>query len=417
MASRRLQITLQPAVLRWARERVPLTEEELAGKLHVKPERIREWEQTGKISFAEADNLARCTYTPVGFLWLKEPPKMKLPIADFRTLNDRLPRRPSPDLIETVYLMQHRQAWMRDEWIEYGVEPLDFVGKYGLGASPSPLQVAAKMREALGLAEGWAAAKVSWTAALGHLRDVIEAAGVLVVFNGIVGNNTHRRLNPDEFQGFALVDEYAPLIFVNAADFKAAQMFTLAHELAHIFIGATGLSALVKLDSGDNETEQFCNRAAAEFLVPEEDLRTFWGTAKQSDDRKQGTYQAIARHFKVSEIVGARRALDTDLIAREDFWQFYNSYKDDERRRRRGAQGGGDFWSVSKWRIGSRFAAAVVCAAKEGRLPYREAYALTGLKGDSFAKLSDAMYGKKATPDGLKGGSPAKLLDKMGIKL
>ena len=385
MASRRLQITLQPAVLRWARDRVPLTEDELARKMGVKPKQVREWEKTGKISIARADKLAHCTYTPVGFLYLDEPPEMGLPIADFRTPNDRLPPRPSPDLIETVYLMQLRQFWMRDELIEYGAEPLNFVGKSSLGTSH--LQVAAKMREALGLADGWASAKTSWMAALGHLRDVIEDAGVLVAFNGIVGNNTHRKLNPDEFQGFALVDEYAPLIFVNAADFKAAQIFTLAHELAHIFIGQTGLSALVDLDPGKHKTEKFCNRAAAEFLVPRKALRAFWDTAKQSDD----PYQAIAKHFKVSAIVGARRALDIDLIDQDAFWQFYRSYQDDERHRLQSRQGGGDFWNLPKWRIGSRFAAAVVRAAREGRLPYREAYALTNLRGDSFAKLPDKM--------------------------
>ena len=103
---------------------------------------------------------------------------------------------------------------------------------------------------------------------------------MLVVFSGIVGNNTHRKLETEEFQGFALVDEYAPLVFVNSADFRAAQMFTLAHEIAHLFVGETGVSSFDNLQPTEDLTEQFCNRIAAEFLAPEEELRAFWPSAK-----------------------------------------------------------------------------------------------------------------------------------------
>lgn len=381
MASRRLQITLQPAVLQWARKRAGISLEELACKAKVSQERVLEWERSGKISIAQADRLADCTHTPLGLLYLTYPPAEPLPIADFRTRTDDPPPHSSPDLLETVYLMQRRQSWMRDELIESGTEPLAYIGAYEL--DESPLQVAAGMRQLLKLADGWAAVEGSWTNALGLMRDRAEAAGVLVVFNGIVGNNTRRKLDPDEFQGFALVDAYAPLIFVNGADVKAAQIFTLAHELAHLFVGESGLSKFVDLDPGHHAIEQFCNEAAAEFLVPEEGLRAFWPTAKSSAD----PYQTLARHFKVSSIVGARRALDISLISRDAFHQFYRAYREDQHQRR----SGGDFWNLPKWRIGPKFAAAVIRATKAGRLSYREAYALTGLKGTSFEKLTDKM--------------------------
>ncbi len=209
MSSRRLQITLQPDVLRWARVRAGFSPEQLADKLAVQSERVQEWEQSGKISIAQADRLAQRTHTPLGFLYLTEPPEDHLPIPDFRTRNDGTPPRPSPDLLETVETMQRRQAWMHDELIEDGAEPLNFVGAYGT-TDAHPRQVAMAMRDALQLDDNWASQVSTWTDALRVLRDQAEDAGVLVVFNGIVGNHTRRKLDPDEFQGFALVDKYAP---------------------------------------------------------------------------------------------------------------------------------------------------------------------------------------------------------------
>ena len=252
--------------MRWARERVNLTPEKLAKGLKVRPDRVTAWEQSGKISIAQADRLAARTYTPLGYLYLGEPPDDSLPIHDFRTRGGDPPRRPSPDLLDTIYLMQRRQAWMRDDLIENEEDLLPFVGAYS--RRDGHTKVAAAMRDALGLNAGWAEEQRSWREALSFLRNRLDQVGILVVFNGVVGNSINRKLDPNEFLGFALVDEYAPLIFVNSKYYIAAQTFTLAHELAHLFVGETGLSALNMLLPANNATERFCNRTAAEFLVP-----------------------------------------------------------------------------------------------------------------------------------------------------
>lgn len=378
---------MQPAVLRWARERARFSLEQLASKLKVNQSVVLEWEDSGRIGLDMVDALARCTYTPAGHLYLASPPDDSLPIADYRTRGDTPPRRPSPDLLETVFQMQRRQMWMREELIDSEVPALDFVGAFDLDSPPQ--QVAVAMRDALRLADGWAAVEGNWTNALRTLRDRVDSAGVLVVFNGVVGNNTHRKLQPDEFQGFALVDEYAPLIFVNNADFKTAQIFTLAHELAHIFVGQGGLSRFENLHPSDHATELMCNRTAAEFLIPKEELLELWPAAVQSADR----YRDLARHFKVSTVVVARRALDSELITRDDFFDYYqeNKAKNWGGSQTENSPGGGNFWNNQHWRIGSRFASAVLRAVKEGRLPYREAYALTGLRGDTFDSLQEKM--------------------------
>ena len=384
MSSRHPPITLRPSVLTWARERAGLRVDELARKVNVKTERVQAWERYGSISMPQAERLARAAHVPLGYLFLSRPPDESLPIPDFRVRGDTPPSHPSPDLLETVYAMQRRQMWMRDELVENWAEPLVFIGAYSPNGNAS--MVAGAMRDALGLVDQWAASEATWSNALRLLRDRVENAGVLVFFNGVVGNNTSRKLDPEEFQGFALVDEYAPLIFVNNADFKAAQMFTLAHELAHLLIGESGVSGFSNMEPAPNATEQFCDQAAAEFLVSEDDLRAFWPSAKQSGE----PFRTVARHFKVSAIVAARRALDLEMIDRGTFFRFYNEYKTQSSFSPR-ASDGGDFWNTQRWRIGSRFAATVIRAVNSGRLSYTEAYSLTDLGGDNFEKLSERM--------------------------
>ena len=384
MTSQSELLRLQPNVLRWARERAELADDALAQKVGLKVERVLEWEQSGQISMAWAERLAQATHTPLGYLFLSFPPYERLPIQDFRTRASAAPAHPSADLLEIVYTMQRRQDWMREELIDTGAAPLDFVGAHHSNGNYGA--VAGAMRDALLLDDDWAASAPTWSDAIRVLRDNAEIAGILVVFNGVVGNDTSRKLDPDEFQGFALVDEYAPLIFVNNADFKAAQMFTLAHELAHLFIGEEGISAFESLLPSEHDVERLCDKIAAEFLAPEDELIPYWRLSEASPD----PYQQIARRFKVSRIVAARRALDLNLIDRDAFFDFYNTHKTQGNRSRLTGDGG-NFWNTQSWRVGRRFAETVVRAVRAGRLPYREAYDLTGLRGDTFENMPAQM--------------------------
>lgn len=378
MSSRRLQVELSPRVLKWARERASLEPDELANKVGVKKERILEWERDGRLSLAQADKLAHHTHTPRGYLYLREPPEDQLTIPDLRTLNDRENEHASPELLDTVGAMQLRQAWFREELVEQGAARIELAA-----SSEDGLEIGRALRTWLGLENGWASEVSTWSGAISFLRRTIEDAGVIAVINGVVGNNTHRALDPSEFQGFAITDDYAPLIFVNGADFKSAQMFTLIHELAHVHLGQSGVSN--EDLSGETPSrayvEQVCNSAAAEFLVPRDDLAVVWPRFT-GDDR----FLALARHFKTSPIAVARRARETDLIGRGEFLRFWTSYRDDERRLSlpNSETDGGNFWNNQNFRIGQRFGAAVARAVREGRLPYNEAYALTDLRGPTF---------------------------------
>ncbi len=263
--------------------------------------------------------------------------------------------------------------------VEQGQEGLDYVGSATTG--DGPVGIADLMRSTVGLDRGWAAGHPTWTDALVALRRAMEDKDVLVVFNGVVGNNTSRKLDPGEFRGFVLVDEYAPLVFVNNADAKSAQMFTLAHELAHLFVGSSAAFDLRGTQPADDPTEQLCNQAAAEFLVPSDLLRDAWHDIRGAGVR----FQAIASRFKVSEIVAARRALDLKLVSRDEFWEFY---RDSHARRSSAPSGGGNFYANQDFRVGRPFATAVVRATREGNLLYSEAYRLTGLHGKTFEEYA-----------------------------
>ncbi len=185
------------------------------------------------------------------------------------------------------------------------------------------------------------------------------------------------------FRGFALTAPYAPLISVNGADAKSAQMFTLAHELAHIWLGTEGVSGFDTLLPGGTEVEDWCNRAAAELLAPARAVRARWTEVRRSSD----PFDLLARVFKVSPVVAARRALDLTLIEPRTFFDFYRTYV--KRERKLGTKAtGGDFFNNTTTRVGELFATLVLHAAMEGRIGFKEANDLTGLCGGTFQKYA-----------------------------
>ncbi len=375
-------LNINHELIRWAIERSGRSVEGLARQFP----KLGKWESgEAQPTLKQLEALAKKTWTPLGYFFLPEPPQEKLPIPDFRTVSDKPFGSASPSLIDTLHTMQRRQTWMCDYLVDCGHDPLPFIASATLRESPAA--VAQQIRQVIGTGDGWASNHGTWSDALRHLREAIEAAGIMVAINGVVGNDTHRKLDTEEFRGFVLMDSYAPLIFVNGSDAKSAQMFTLAHELAHLWVGESALFNLPNMEPSEFAVEQFCNKVAAEFLVPAREFKTYWPHAMQDVE----PFQTIARHFKVSPIVAARRAQDLGLIQRAEFLTFFRAYQDDERRKAARVTGGGDFYQNQNVRLGKRFARAVALAAKEGRLLYRDAYRLTDLHGATFDKYAKAL--------------------------
>lgn len=372
------RVQIQTKLFQWAQERSGLSEEVLCQKFPKYPLWLSGEELP---TVKQLEKFAAQTYTPFGYFFLPEPPEERLPIPDFRTVKDRGVARPSPHLLDTIYAVQLRQEWMKGFLMEQGEPALSFIGSRTLKDKPE--EVAADIRHTLGLEAHWSRSLNTWEEALRTLVQKIEGVGVLVMINGVVENNTHRPLDVEEFRGFVLCDSHAPLIFLNGTDAKAAQMFTLVHELAHLWLGKGGISDFKELLPSDNAVEIFCNRVAAEFLVPAHEMRTAWKEVKSVGK----PFERLARFFKVSPVVAARRVLDLDLINREAYFAFYKNYKQAAAERRASTSGGGNFYLTLGSRLGRRFPAAVYGAAKEGRLQYREAYLLTGLSGSSYDRF------------------------------
>ena len=378
-----MNLTLKPAVLRWARERAGLDAESLAKKVGLGVDRVRFWEESGELRFNQAEKLARVTHTPFGYLYLATPPDEKLPVPDFRTVGNEEMLRPSPELLDILDEAQGRQDWFRDYLVTSGAEPLSFVGSLNTGLSP---QVAAtRICAQLGITTELRAQARLWEDALRHEIERIEDSGVLIMRSGIVGNNTHRPLDVDEFRGFALSDRYAPLIFLNSKDAKGAQMFTLMHELVHLWLGLTGVSNLKDTYAPDLDTERFCNAVAAEILVPENELRERWTLARKQND----PMASLTGYFKVSSLVLLRRLRDLNFIDRETFLSRY--HEEEARFVQVAAQksGGGDFYRTQRTRFGERFSKALIESTLEGRTPYRDAMRLLGMtKVETFNRFA-----------------------------
>ena len=321
----------------------------------------------------QLEDFSRATYVPLGYLFLKEPPSEELPISDFRTVGDVEVRRPSPDLLDTLYLCQQRQDWYRDEARTSGELPLEFVGS--LDTSVDVSFAGARLRDALGFDVEQRRGLATWSEALRQFIESAEHLGMLVMASGVVGSNTHRSLDPEEFRGFVLSDALAPLVFVNGADIKAAQMFTLAHQIAHLWLGESGVSNPQATAMPTGTTERWCSHVAAELLAPADVVRGEFDPHAGLESEAG----RLARLLKVTTLVILRRIHDLGELSREEFLSAYQ----DEIGRLQALQerrGGGDAIRNVGPRVSKRLAHALVVSTLEGRTSYTESFRLLGLR-------------------------------------
>lgn len=368
-----ISVDIKPNLLSWARERSGLEFSELAHRFPKLPD----WEKGNiKPTLKQIEKFAKATHTPIGYLFLEDPPVENIPIPDFRTITNEYTVRPSPNLLDTIYICQQRQEWYHDYARAMGEEPLAFVGSASI--KDDVIKIATIMRQFIGFDIDERKKMPTWAEALRHFIDQVDSIGIMVMCSGVVMNNNYRHLNPEEFRGFAMTDKLAPLVFINGADTKAAQMFTLAHEIAHIWLGLSAVSDVQASWISDHQVERWCNQVAAEFLVPLDLIKHDF--QKRAD--LQDELNRLARRFKVSTLVILRRIYDADGITLSKFQQVYQMEL--ERLISIIAKGGGgNFYLTQAARVSKRFARALISNTLEGQTLHRDAFRMLG-----FSKLT-----------------------------
>lgn len=355
-------------ILKELEEKTP----ELWEQAEQKYPKIKKWlEGEDFPTYNQLTELSKIFHIPFGYFFLDKLPERKYPIPHYRTLQyaDFVP---SLDLIETVEFAQQIQSWARYILTEFGNAEIPFCGKYSTKNSVG--EIVNKLVEIFG--ENYFGDTFSET--FRNLVEIAEDNGIFVLINGVVGNNTRRKLDVTEFRGFVLYDPIAPVVFINNNDAISAKIFTLIHEVVHILIGKSASFDLRNLISADNEIEKFCDRCTAEFLVPERMLEK---------EYHQKDLDELANYFKVSKIVILRRLLDIGKINKQEFNDEFNQLYNYEHKQSVKQSGGGNFYYTVPYRLSKSFIGLLHNAVETNVVLFRDALRITGLNTKTYNNL------------------------------
>lgn len=378
-----VRVPVAPEVVEWAMDR----SHDAAGISESMP-KVREWiDGVSRPTLNQLSNFAARTGTPFGYLLLPEPPRLELPIDDFRDgFNADAYREPSSDLLAVINQSIRRQDWYRDYASDLDLPEVEVVGR---AADWEPTRTAADMRKEL----GYEVAQRSGTRRdqRRYLLQAFEDLGGLAVATSMVENNNHHLLDIDEFRGFSLIDETAPLIFVNTGQTLNGQLFTLAHEFAHVWRGIGGVGVEDPGRTPQSTIERWCNRVASEFLVPEADLHRHFRDVH--DEELVAQLEALSRIFKCGTLVVLQAIERAGLRRFDDFPAAYEA----EVARLKGLSprqnSGGDFYANQPYRIGERLSHALIDDVFGGRTAVAEAIKLMSFKSlstfDKYARHLD----------------------------
>lgn len=374
-----VRVPVNPDIIRWAAHQARDPE-----ALLEKNPQISQWiEGTTQPTWKQLQDFARKVGTPFGYFFLEELPDRTLPIADFREGFGPTPHENSPELWATLNICVRRQDWYKDHAEDLGLEPISVIG---IAANWDALTTAAHMRRTLSFEVQQRIGDTS--AQRSALITKFEELGGLTVFNSMVNDNVHRKLDPQEFRGFSLVDPIAPLIFVNTAQTMNGQLFTFAHELAYVWRGQGGLGNAQARSASTNVVEKWCNDVASEFLVPAADLAL--RVAEYGDLPLSEQLERLANIYRCGTLVvlnGLHR------IGRLNTSEFQQAYERELKRLKAlieaQSKKGGQLDFSRRFRIGESFSHAVIGEVAAWRLAPTRALELTGIKSmsafDSYA--------------------------------
>lgn len=370
-----VRVPVSPEVLRWA-QRVSGRD---ARDLESKFKRWGEWLRGDvRPTLNQLEELANYTHVPLGRLLLSAPREEPLPIPDFRAGRAGDVVAVDRNLLDLVYTCQHRQDWYRDYALRIGIDPHQFVGT---ATARTPVaETAAQIRSLLRFEVTDRATLHQRHDVRRHLLGGFEDLGGLTVATSMVGNDTHRLLDPDLFRGFTLADDLAPLICINTADTFNGQVFSILHEVAHVWRGASGVSDETPDQEVGSELELWCNAVAGEVLVPATDLAQ--RLIPPADGGWREELDRLADIYRCGTLVVLLRLRDTGLATFADF----DAVFEDELARlavlaeQGSTTAGGQFYLSQPYRIGRRLSQAVVADTSEGGTTVAEAMRLMSLR-------------------------------------
>lgn len=371
---------INPDILIWARRRSQLSQSVLAKKLSTSAETLNKWEMGQKApTIRQAQAIAAKTHIPLGYLYLNEPPIERLDLPDLRTVNGIQPNSPSSELLELAALMRERVSWYAEYLRDQGLTSNNCVGRRS--STEDVNQIVNDIRRTLAISEGDYSADQDKYLRL--LIKKIEQAGILVMKQATIRN--HRHLSVSEFRGFAISDPLAPLIFINFADVSCARLFTLIHELAHIWLGQSGISDAHP--DTDKAIEIKCNAIAAQFLVPEDQFLSSW----QNERSWMENILQLRRQFRTSRWVIARRAESLGKITLPQYREYTAELRAEYVEREKNRKDGGNFYITKKSQISKPFSKAIVSEALSGKLLLREAGQLLDMRPPHVMKYAQKL--------------------------
>jgi Zn-dependent peptidase ImmA (M78 family) len=374
-----------------------MTEEIAAAKIpKLTVEKLKEWEDgTSQPTIRQAQILSKAYKRPFALFFLPEVPRDFQPLQDFRKSGSKELTTSSIFIIREI---QQKQAWISDIYSENNEEKLSFVGRFSPKSNPK--LVANDILATLGINP----ARYKTDNPIREWINAAESNGIFVSRTSFI--HSKMKLDSDELQGFAIADHFAPFVFVNSDDWNAPQLFTLVHELAHIWIAATGISNGIEPEiaarSKYNAIELFCNEVAANALIPSEiilniDRRVF---------RNSQEIFKIAKNLGVSSFAILIRALNLQLVSDSDYNALkrqaeidYQAFlkKEAERKaafklRQKEKPGGPNPYLLRLNKNSRLFTQVVLDALRSGFVQPTQASFLLGTPSNNFHKLEAQIY-------------------------
>lgn len=352
--------------------------------------KLNEWlSGSRKPTFAQLQEICRKLHIPVGYLFLDAPPNEKLDILEYRTIKSEGLVEPSNNLQDTVMEMEMIQDWMKKYMLENDYGPFP----YGTKDMNKDEIVKALYADA-GIPVQWFEKCADARDAFAYFRTLFSSLGITIMMNGVVGNNTHRKLSIDEFRAFTLFDDYAPLIFINGADSYNGKLFSLLHEVAHVWLGKNNLfNDIIGGSQPVSVLETICNAVAAEILVPNGIFKQEW-KRHCTDNLLNSTVEDVAKVFRCGPMVITRRAYDNHFITHAEYLKI-DKILCDSFKMKQNQGGGGNYYNTAQTRIDHRFFRCLVNSVQRGTTPYTTAFRLTHTNRSTYDGLLNRIAGDK----------------------